>query len=87
MIPLWIGSRRLYTLLAKNIIVIFMQHLHFKVQVDLLLAHLCIILSQMTTKKPKQKKPPRVVYVTDSEDEDEVMEDAYETPQPWYNFV
>jgi len=38
-------------------------------------------------KKPKQKKPPRVVYVTDSEDEDEVMEDAYETPQPWYNFV
>ena len=38
-------------------------------------------------RKPKQKKPPRVVYVTDSEDEDEVMEDAHETPQPWYNFV
>ena len=26
-------------------------------------------------------------HVKDSEDEEEVMEEAHETPQPWYNFV
>ena len=40
-------------------------------------------------RKPKQKKAPRVVYVTDSDDEeleDEVFAQQGQ-PQPWYNFV
>ena len=38
-------------------------------------------------KKTKQPKPPRVVYVTDSDEEQEIPQNIEQASQHWINFV
>ena len=38
-------------------------------------------------RQPKPKKQPRIVYITDSSDEEETIQQSTHTMSDWYNFV